>query len=57
MYETQFGEKAITNQFSYYYHYTPVDTSQAHYKLPGKNIYFNIFFFLRNSKNINQFII
>jgi len=35
VYETQFGEKAITNQFSYYYHYTPVDTSQAHYKLPG----------------------
>merc|ERR1712137_691102 len=35
VYENRFRERAMTNQFSYYYHYTPVDVSQQHYKLPG----------------------
>jgi len=35
VYETRAGAIAHTNQFSAYSHYTPVDTNQQHYKLPG----------------------
>src|SRR3990167_1988736 len=35
IYETLTHQKAHTNQFSVYGHYTAVDNTQQHYKLPG----------------------
>jgi endoplasmic reticulum-Golgi intermediate compartment protein 3 len=35
VYETVTGDRAFTNQFSSYPHYTPVDTSKPNYRLPG----------------------
>lgn len=55
------GATAVTNQFSYYKHFTPVDTSKGHYKLPG--VFFKYEFFpmrinyVEQSKSWIQFLI
>jgi len=61
VYETLWGERAFTNQFSSYHHYTPVDTTQAHYRLPG--VFFKYEFYpmrityVERSKSFFQFLL